>query len=1039
MQAQLDELQVALEDRITPLEARQDEFATVLDLLVSRAEGFERKLQAGSDSLAEHIAGSQEALSGLEGALFDKLDASRQEFFLSQDALAEERSSEIELINGALATIEERLQADVKAREEEVGLVNAALQSLESQLEETVGSGLSKLKTDFEEQLSLLADAHATHAAEHRAALQDLAGKHHESTQQHRQELETQIAELHAKHETLHASHSESAEQHRQELVRQVAELHAKHDALHASHSEIATQHQESVEEKLTALSERHTIAAEQQTAVLEEQLRALAAKHKETLEEQRNMQVQQRRRRCDVAHQRANCRMELVYAGRAFTPWLAAARALQEEKGRVYHQELRVQDEELRTQLEALSVAHSQSTKDHRSEVDIRIQALSDKYEQTINEHKAELRLQLDALSKDHSEMSGQFRESLEAQLKVLAAEHEKAVTEHKQSLEAHRAEAAEKTGLIDDAMSELEAQMARGNEQKDQEIAVLQAQIVNRIEALQNSQHQSSVDQEAQLQAIAASHSESAEQHRQELETQIAELHAKHETLRASHSESAEQHRQELETQIAELHAKHETLRASHSESAEQHRQELERQVAELHAKHDALHASHSGSAEQHRQELERQVAELHAKHDALHEKHTLTAEEQRSAVEEQLVALAKEHASQLKEHESTAQKQLEYHLTEHSEQTAQQKRALELKLVELSNQHEQALAMQRAELAEKRQRRIETSGQRAVHRMENSVVCRAFGPWLAAARDQVRASTQEKLKSVAESADVAVIGMTRAANELEAVQFTLQASEIAKSDLASEIVLHRQTLEEQIEALTAKHGKELSGLRMDALERSKSISDASRAVQEVLMEMQTVREDCAAIERRLTEEFVSVQVTCDRLARVAATDTLKKALDEEVENRRQDVDMCNEAILALAEQLATGPPEVRGTSLWFCLNSIMAVALRQQHRFLDAMSIPDTDHTFISNAWILLLAYLHGSRSYVRHKRALQMVVMLGAISECGELVVCQAPSCDNACMLVTLNARFYQTQYRRISRCWSPGCDKSLSRCKCDATG
>eukprot|EP01043_Picozoa_sp_COSAG02_P104955 COSAG02_NODE_40960_length_399_cov_1.323333_1_plen_81_part_00 len=78
---------------------------------------------------------------------------------------------------------------------------------------------------------------------------------------------------------------------------------------------------------------------------------------------------------------------------------------------------------------------------------------------------------------------------------------------------------------------------------------------------------------------------------------------------------------------------------------------------------------------------------------------------------------------------------------------------------------------------------------------------------------------------------------------------------------------------------------------------------------------MEMQTVREDCTAIERRLTEEFVSVQVTCDRLARVAADDTLKKALDEEVESRRQDVDMCNEAILALAEQLATGPPEVCG----------------------------------------------------------------------------------------------------------------------------
>ena len=59
MQAQLDELQVALEDRITPLEARQDEFATVLDLLVSRAEGFEKKLQASSDSHTAAFSSSQ--------------------------------------------------------------------------------------------------------------------------------------------------------------------------------------------------------------------------------------------------------------------------------------------------------------------------------------------------------------------------------------------------------------------------------------------------------------------------------------------------------------------------------------------------------------------------------------------------------------------------------------------------------------------------------------------------------------------------------------------------------------------------------------------------------------------------------------------------------------------------------------------------------------------------------------------------------------------------------------------------------------------
>ena len=65
----------------------------------------------------------QEALTELEAALSERLDASRQEFFGSQEELAQDRNSQIELINGALATIEERLLSDVKAREEEVGLV----------------------------------------------------------------------------------------------------------------------------------------------------------------------------------------------------------------------------------------------------------------------------------------------------------------------------------------------------------------------------------------------------------------------------------------------------------------------------------------------------------------------------------------------------------------------------------------------------------------------------------------------------------------------------------------------------------------------------------------------------------------------------------------------------------------------------------------------------------------------------------------------------------------------------------------------------
>ena len=55
-------------------------------------------------------------------------------------------------------------------------------------------------------------------------------------------------------------------------------------------------------------------------------------------------------------------------------------------------------------------------------------------------------------------------------------------------------------------------------------------------------------------------------------------------------------------------------------------------------------------------------------------------------------------------------------------------------------------------------------------------------------------------------------------------------------------------------------ARYGSEINSLRTDALDRSKVIADAKEstdaAVQEVLMEMQTVREDCAQIERRLTE---------------------------------------------------------------------------------------------------------------------------------------------------------------------------------------
>ena len=53
-------------------------------------------------------------------------------------------------------------------------------------------------------------------------------------------------------------------------------------------------------------------------------------------------------------------------------------------------------------------------------------------------------------------------------------------------------------------------------------------------------------------------------------------------------------------------------------------------------------------------------------------------------------------------------------------------------------------------------------------------------------------------------------------------------------------------------------ARYGSEINSLRTDALDRSKVIADAKEstdsAVQEVLMEMQTVRDDCAQVKNGL-----------------------------------------------------------------------------------------------------------------------------------------------------------------------------------------
>jgi hypothetical protein len=83
-----------------------------------------------------------------------------------------------------------------------------------------------------------------------------------------------------------------------------------------------------------------------------------------------------------------------------------------------------------------------------------------------------------------------------------------------------------------------------------------------------------------------------------------------------------------------------------------------------------------------------------------------------------------------------------------------------------------------------------------------MEENVVSSVFGPWLIAARERQQVTNRTELKAAAETADAAVIGMTRAANELEAVQSTLQTT--AQASELAELAEHRQTLEERIEAV-------------------------------------------------------------------------------------------------------------------------------------------------------------------------------------------------------------------------------------------
>lgn len=229
-----------------------------------------------------------------------------------------------------------------------------------------------------------------------------------------------------------------------------------------------------------------------------------------------------------------------------------------------------------------------------------------------------------------------------------------------------------------------------------------------------------------------------------------------------------------------------------------------------------------------------------------------------------------------------------------------------------------------------------------------MEHLEVRNIFVSWLVAARQlsrtqvaQEMAQMAESAKQVAESAGSATVGVTRLTNDTAELHSKLEtevgtaialaaATAAASSGLNDELTSGikdeltslrvakeqmRLELQAAVDALQEQHGKEINDLRTDALDRTQldtaQTSQVDEQLQSVLMNMQNLKEDSLAIERRLTEEFVSVQVTCDRLTRVVTDDAVKRELDVEVEARKQDVDMCNEAILALSEMMA--PPEV------------------------------------------------------------------------------------------------------------------------------
>jgi hypothetical protein len=227
--------------------------------------------------------------------------------------------------------------------------------------------------------------------------------------------------------------------------------------------------------------------------------------------------------------------------------------------------------------------------------------------------------------------------------------------------------------------------------------------------------------------------------------------------------------------------------------------------------------------------------------------------------------------------------------------------------------------ATAAIQSELAAERQsaqqRQLEGSERKAGHVVDRLVVRKSFHPWLSAARQLQQQRGAEQLTSL-QAQEAAAQSLIRELEGQVGALATEQSQNATEQQKALELRIaelsaqQQQALEEQqrvqAKANSTAANSDEHAVAVAAAAMAAASEDALRAV---AMDVQTVREDCADIERRLSEEFVSVQVTCDRLSRhVSANidDLNGEALRKDLEEQRTAVDMCNEAILALAEQM-------------------------------------------------------------------------------------------------------------------------------------